>query len=87
MCSAQLHSQKKGIRKEACWAISNIMAGTREQIQAVIEANVVSPLVHLLATAEVDIKKEAAWSISNATEGGSPEQIRYLEQQGCIKSR
>ena len=60
------------------------MAGTREQSQAVIEAHVVPPLVHLRATAEVDIKKEAAWSISNATEGGSPEKISYFEQQGCI---
>ena len=82
---ALLNSPKKGIRKEACWTISNITAGTREQIQAVIEANIIPPLVHLLATAEFDIKKEAAWSISNATSGGSPEQIKYLVQQGCIK--
>ena len=40
-----------------------------------IDANVISPLVHLLAVAELDIKKEAAWSISNATSEGSPEQI------------
>jgi len=82
---ALLTSPKKGIRKEACWTISNITAGTREQIQAVIEANIIPPLVHLLATAEFDIKKEAAWSISNATSGGSPEQIKYLVNQGCIK--
>jgi len=82
---ALLNSPKKGIRKEACWTISNITAGTREQIQAVIEANIIPPLVHLLATAEFDIKKEAAWSISNATSGGSPDQIKYLVQQGCIK--
>merc|ERR1719440_99098 len=82
---ALLNSPKKGIRKEACWTISNITAGTREQIQSVIEANIIPPLVHLLATAEFDIKKEAAWSISNATSGGSPEQIKSLVQQGCIK--
>merc|ERR1719440_1262767 len=82
---ALLNSPKKGIRKEACWTISNITAGTREQIQAVIESNIIPPLVHLLATAEFDIKKEAAWSISNATSGGSPDQIKYLVQQGCIK--
>ena len=35
-------------------------------MQAVIEAGVISPLVHLLQTAEFDIKKEAAWAISNA---------------------
>lgn len=42
-------------------------------------------LVNLLSTSEFDIKKEAAWAISNATSGGSPEQIRYLVEQNCIK--
>ncbi|XP_022722913.1 importin subunit alpha-4-like isoform X2 [Durio zibethinus] len=76
---------KKSIKKEACWTISNITAGNRSQIQAVIEANIFSPLVHLLQHAEFEIKKEAAWAISNATSIGSQEQIRYLVKQGCIK--
>jgi importin subunit alpha-1 len=82
---ALLGSPKKGIRKEACWTISNITAGNRQQIQSVIEANIIPPLIQLLANAEFDIKKEAAWAISNATSGGSPEQIKYLVTQGCIK--
>lgn len=45
--------------------------------QAVIEANIILPLVQLLQHAEFDIKKEAAWAISNATSGGSHEQIQY----------
>lgn len=45
--------------------------------QAVIEANIILPLVHLLQHAEFDIKKEAAWAISNATSGGSHDQIQY----------
>ena len=31
------------------------------------------------------MKKEAAWAISNATSGGTPEQIRYLVTQQCIR--
>lgn len=81
---ALLSSPKKGIRKEACWTISNITAGNRDQIQAVIEANLIPPLIHLLAHAEFDIRKEAAWALSNATSGGTPEQIKFLVQQGCI---
>ncbi|CAO2839774.1 unnamed protein product [Amaranthus hypochondriacus] len=76
---------KKSIKKEACWTISNITAGTKEQIQAVIESGIISPLVHLLQNAEFDIKKEAAWALSNATSGGSPDQIKFLVSQGCIK--
>jgi hypothetical protein len=65
--------------------ISNITAGTREQIQAVIEANIIPQLVQLLVTADFDMKKEAAMSISHVTSGGSPAQIKYLVQKGCIK--
>ncbi|MBA0816286.1 hypothetical protein Gohar_000966 [Gossypium harknessii] len=88
---------KKSINKEACWAASNITARNKEQIQVVIEANIIAPLVHLLQNAEFDIKKEAVWAISNATSGGTPDQIKYeivsylsclesyLASQGCIK--
>ncbi len=55
------------------------------QIQAVLDANILPPLVHLLATAEFDIKKEAAWALSNATSGGTADQIKFLVQCGCIK--
>lgn len=37
------------------------------RLQTVVDAGIVPPLIHLLATAEFDIKKEAAWAISNAT--------------------
>ncbi|KAE8711551.1 Importin subunit alpha-4 [Hibiscus syriacus] len=80
-----VQNHKKSIKKEVCWTISNITAGNRAQIQAVIEANIILPLVHLLQHAEFDIKTEAAWAISNATSGGSHEQILFLVGQGCIK--
>jgi len=80
-----LHSPKKGIKKEACWTLSNITAGTKLQIQAAIDAGLIPPLIRHLAEAEFEIKKEAAWAISNATSGGTPEQIRYLVEAGCIK--
>lgn len=79
------NTHKKSIKKEACWTISNITAGTNNQIQHVINAGIIVPLIELLQTAEFDIKKEAAWAISNATSGGSHEQIKYLVSQGCIK--
>ncbi|GAY62725.1 hypothetical protein CUMW_220120 [Citrus unshiu] len=70
-----------GIRKEACWIISNITARNREQIQAVIDVGLIGHLVKLL---QVDIK-EAAQAISNATLGGTHGQIKYLVREGCIK--
>ncbi|KDO32844.1 importin subunit alpha-1b [Saprolegnia parasitica CBS 223.65] len=79
-----LNSAKKGIRKEACWTISNITAGSKEQIQAIIDSQVVPPLMNLLANGEFEVRKEAAWAVSNATSGGTPDQLAYLVQQGCI---
>lgn len=46
--------------------------------QAVIEANLILPLIQLLRHPDLNVKKEAAWAISNATTGGHPEQIQYV---------
>ncbi|XP_064627392.1 importin subunit alpha-7-like isoform X2 [Lineus longissimus] len=79
-----LSNSKESIRKEACWTISNITAGNRAQIQAVIDANIFPILIEILSKGEFKPRKEAAWAIVNATSGGTPEQIRYLVEQGCI---
>ncbi len=76
---------EKGIRKDACWALSNVTAGSQSQIQAVIEANIIPSLIHILSEAEAGTKKEAAWAISNVARYGSPEQIHYVVDQGCIR--
>lgn len=79
-----LNSSKEAIRKEACWTISNITAGNRAQIQAVIDANIFPTLIEILGKAEFKTRKEACWAITNATSGGTPEQIRFLVDQGCV---
>lgn len=66
------------IKKEACWTISNIAAGNRQQIQAVIDANIFPILIKIMQTSDFKTKKEAAWAITNATSSGTAEQIRYL---------
>lgn len=96
-----LGSPKDSIRKEACWTISNITAGTTAQIQvglwcgctgfvanahcllmmlpqAVIDSNLIPPLIDLLQNGDFKIQKEACWCISNATTGGlqKPDIIR-----------
>ncbi len=85
---ALLSCPKRTIRKEACWAISNITASHRSHIQAVIDCNIIPALINLLNNVNsegFDTKKEALRAILNATSEGSPEQIRYLVEQGCIK--
>jgi hypothetical protein len=65
-----LSAPKESIRKEACWSISNITAGNRAQIQAVIEANIFPVLIEILAKGEFKTRKEAAWAITNTSSGG-----------------
>jgi len=38
-----------------------------------------------MTAADFKIRKEGAWAITNATSGGTPQQIKYLVQRGCIK--
>lgn len=76
---------KKSIIKEACWTVSNITAGTKDQITAVLNSHCVEPIVHLLKHGELEIKREAAWAISNATSGGEQTHIQQLVQYGCIQ--
>jgi len=82
---ALLSSPKETVKKEACWTLSNITAGNRQQIQSVLEANIFPILIELMSKAEFKTRKEAAWAITNATSGGTPDQIRYLVDEGCIK--
>jgi importin subunit alpha-6/7 len=79
-----LNSTKESIRKEACWTISNITAGNRQQIQTVFDANIFPKLIEILSKGENKTKKEAAWAVVNATSSGTPEQIRYLVDLGVI---
>ncbi|MBA0687482.1 hypothetical protein Goari_015014 [Gossypium aridum] len=79
------NNYEKSIKVVACWIISNITARNEEQIQAIIEADIIAPLVHLLQNAEMDIRKQAGKAISNAASGGTHDQIRFLVSQGCIK--
>ncbi|CAF1024080.1 unnamed protein product [Rotaria sp. Silwood1] len=79
-----LQSQKESIKKEACWTLSNITAGVPNQIQAVIDANIFPSLINILKHGDQKTRKEAAWAVTNATSGGTPQQIKYIIEQGVI---
>jgi hypothetical protein len=64
--------------------MSNVMAGTQQQIQEVINSNAITEIIRILETDEPDVKKEAAWVVANATSGGSYEHILYLLDCDCI---
>jgi hypothetical protein len=79
------HSNRE-IQKEACWTLSNIAAGTIEQIQYVLDSGSIPHLVSLASSEDTDteVKSEACWVVLNATSCGSDAQIEYLVKQGCV---
>lgn len=79
------HSNRE-IQKEACWTLSNIAAGTVDQIQAVINAGAIPPLVQLVNDESTDqeVRSEACWVVLNATSCGSDSQISSLVSEGCV---
>jgi len=79
-----LVSTKRGLRKEACWAISNVTAGREEQIDSIINANLIPSLINLLNKDEFNVQKEATWAISNITNNGKAKHIQYLVRQGAL---
>jgi len=58
-----LQHASEAIKKESCWTISNITAGSKEQIQAVIDANIIPPLVEVLTKADFKTRKEVCLNI------------------------
>lgn len=70
------------LRKEVAWALSNITAGNVKQIQSVIDAGLLPPLIELIQHGDVKSQKEATWAVSNFTCGGSVEHIALLVREG-----
>ena len=58
---------KKAVRKEVCWSVSNITAGTTQQIQLSIETGIIEKLILILTGDDVEVRKEAVWALSNTT--------------------
>ena len=75
-----LHHPKWKIKREAIFTISNIAGGTQEQVQAVIDADIVFPVLEIIGHPDLNdkstraLKKEAAWVILNCVNGGSAAQ-------------
>jgi importin subunit alpha-2 len=71
--------------KEAAWTVSNVTAGNPEQIQKVIQAGILPPLIEVLIRGDFKAQKEASWAVTNLTSGGSVEQIVALCQNGVLR--
>lgn len=67
-----IYHKKKTVRKEVCWTLSNITAGSEQQIQSCIDLGIIDKLIYLLIHDDIEIKKEAVWAVSNCTASANP---------------
>jgi len=74
-----LASPKKNIRKETCWLISNIAAGTVDQISYLMKKpQIISLIVDAITNDEWEVRKEASWVLSNIATGGRDDHVQGL---------
>lgn len=81
---AQTRSQS--LLKECCWLISNVIAGTQSQIDAVIKAKLIPPIVNALQNGDNRSRVEASWAIANLSQGGTARQILCVAKRDYIKA-
>jgi len=79
-----MNNFRRAVRKEACWMVSNVCAGTPGQIQMVFDCNLFPALIHQLTQGEPDVQREACWALSNATSGGTQQHIYDLVRLGVV---
>ncbi|KAF6003866.1 hypothetical protein F1559_002890 [Cyanidiococcus yangmingshanensis] len=82
---ALLASPEPCIQKECCWIISNITESSH-QVQDIIKAGVLVPLIGIFAGGHESCDEDAAWVLYNVTANGDPEQVRYLADIGGISA-
>ena len=83
-----LSHQSKGVRKETLWALSNLIAGTPQQIQAVIDSGVLGEFETLIqGGGESQISKEILTVLSNASNGATIKQVWLAEREQRAESR
>jgi len=72
-------------RKEMIWSLSNILAGSHQQIEAVLSRK---PLIRSIINAahcdRLCVRREACWCICNATVDAISEQKKQLADAGAI---
>jgi hypothetical protein len=75
---AILNSAGVKIIKETVWMLSNILAGTPAQIQAVINAGLFPSILQFLRRGDFKVSVECMWAISNLCHSENHQQCYYL---------
>jgi len=79
-----LKSDRRNVRKESLWVLSNICAGSRAQIQQVIDNNLFSTILEMLDDKESEVIVEACWCLYNTICGTSKKNLRLIETKSLV---
>ena len=80
-----LLSKRRNFRREAAWAVSNIAAGTHEQISSILATRgLLDAVLETMVSAEWHVRKEAAWVVCNAAAAGTPAHVCKIVAGGAI---
>jgi hypothetical protein len=84
--SSLLMNSKTKIIALALWFLSNITGGNYSQIQAVMDTNLIRPVVDLLGSPRLKISQESTWVMHNLIDGGTDSQIRQVADDKLCKA-
>jgi len=77
----------KSIKKESCWALSNVVAGTIDQLEEFFKKKrLLKKVVQLCHHGDINVRKEAGWCLSNAIPSATLRQIDILVDAGFIQA-
>ena len=83
-------NKKTSIRKEACWTLSNITAGTTEQVQMAIDSGIFGHDMNQLLEDTDDnhfvLQKETMYIIENLSASSTVEQMKEVYASGVVPS-
>jgi hypothetical protein len=73
------------VRREACWVLSNITAGNKTQVQAVVQSeSLIRRVLELFEQDGNDVKREICYIFSNMAHSGDPDLIFSIYRQAGI---
>ncbi|ETO00365.1 hypothetical protein RFI_37082 [Reticulomyxa filosa] len=82
-----LNDPTKTYRHEAMWTLSNIAAGSIEDIGSLLSnEELIKQVIQMALNDNFEIRREAAWVICNCFQGGSSQHIvKLIFQYNCLK--
>ncbi|OMJ92462.1 hypothetical protein SteCoe_4802 [Stentor coeruleus] len=86
-CVCKLLNQSKiELKKEMLWILSNITAGSDEQIKCVLGHPCIRIVIKCLEDPDIEVRNEAVWVISNATNAEDEKLVIKVIEIGAFNS-